>query len=131
MHNKMARCFSKICLIIILIISIFAFGCNSSKQVFDGSRTSNDNQFIFEYDILNDTKTHNMLLEEGAIVAVAIDNVSGRLDIIVAGSDGVEIYRGNNASSGEFKLIIPKTNTYNFSVTGKDAKGSVSFTVTD
>ncbi|WP_026477666.1 PPC domain-containing protein [Alkaliphilus transvaalensis] len=116
-------------LIFIIIVSISLIGCN--KQVFDGSRTSNDKQFLLEYDILNDTKTHNIQLEEGDIIAVFIENISGRLDITVADVDGTEIYRGNNASSGKFNLTIPKTNTYTFIVIGKKAKGSVGFMVTE
>ncbi len=43
--------------------------------------------------------------------------------------DGEEIYRGDDASSGSFSLEIPKTGTYKFSVTGTNAKGSVSFKI--
>lgn len=97
--------------------------------MFDGSRTSNDVQFVMNCSVLNDTKTHEMRLEKDEIIDVAIESLSGRVDIIVEDSEGNEIYRGNDADSGKFQLIITETSTYKFTVTGRDAKGSVSFKV--
>lgn len=111
------------------LIFIFSMGC--SKQVFDGSRTSNDNQFIMSYSVLNRTETHEMKLEEGTIINVTIENKSGQLDIVIAGTSGQEIYKGNNAVSGNFTVQIPKTDTYKVSITGRKAKGSVSFIAAD
>lgn len=117
----------KLFFIIILFIAtpIFTTGCK--PQVFDGSSTGNDSQFIVEYSVLNTTKTHEMALEEGATVNVEIENVSGRVDILVTDSAGESIYKGDDASSGEFTIGIPKTDTYEFSVTGNKARGRVSF----
>jgi hypothetical protein len=72
-----------------------------------------------------------MKLEEGTIINVTIENKSGQLDIVVAGTSGQEIYKGNNAVSGNFTVQIPKTDTYKFSITGRKAKGSVSFIAAD
>lgn len=118
-------------LIIGLAVLIFIFSMGCSKQVFDGNRSSNDKQFIMNYSVLNRTETHEMKLEEGTIVNVTIENKSGHLDIVVAGTSGREIYKGNNAVSGNFTVQIPKTDTYKFSITGTKAKGSVSFIATD
>jgi hypothetical protein len=111
------------------LVIFFTAGCG--KQVFNGSSTGNDTQFLLDYSILNCTKTHEMKLKEGTNINVIIESSSGRVDILVVGSNGDEIYRGDNASSGEFALKIPKSDTYKFSVTGSDAKGSVSFKTSD
>lgn len=117
-------------LLIIIFIFIMAITAGCDKQpTFDGSRTSNDVQFIMEYSVLNDTKTHEMELKQGSIIDVIIENKSGRLDIIVKSADGQEIYRGNNASSDKFSINIQKTGKYKFLVTGAKAKGSISFKV--
>lgn len=108
-----------------ILIIVAASGCG--RQVFNGSRTGNDKQFIMDYSVLNRTETHEMNLEQGSIVDVVIENNSGRVDILVTDADGQEIYRGDDASSSKFSLNIPKTGTYKFSVTGSKAKGSVSF----
>lgn len=111
-----------------LLLSLFT-GCG--KQIFDGSRTGNDKQFIMDYTVLNKTETHEMKLDKGAKVDVAIKNKSGRLDVIVESADGKEIYKGNDIESGQFTLEIKDSGTYKFTVTGAKAKGSVSFKVRD
>jgi hypothetical protein len=112
-----------------LVVLIIAAGC--TKQVFSGSFTGNDKQFIMDYSVLNCTKTHEIKLQEGTAINAIIENKSGRLSILVADANGEEIYRGDNAASGKFSLTIPKTETYKFSVTGSKAKGSVSFKVAE
>lgn len=113
-------------LISALLLSLFT-GCG--KQIFDGSRTGNDKQFIMDYKVLNKTETHEMKLDKGAKVDVAIKNKSGRLDVIVESADGKEIYKGNDIESGQFTLEIEDSGTYKFTVIGAKAKGSVSFKV--
>jgi hypothetical protein len=116
-------------LILSMLILVIATGC--SEQVFDGSRTSNDAQFVMDYSILNCAKTHEIKLKKGAIINVIIESESGRVDILVEEVNGEEIYKGDNATSNEFSLNIVKTGTYMFTVTGNDAKGSVSFKIAD
>ncbi len=110
-----------------VLILVIATSCN--KQVFNGNRTGNDEQFIMDYSVLNKTDSQEMELKEGTIIDVIIENESGRVDILVAEVDGEKIYRGDDASSSSFSLEIPKTGTYKFSVTGTNAKGNVSFKV--
>lgn len=107
-----------------LVLLIFT-GCVR----FNGSRTSNDAQFIMKYSILNDTKTHEMKLKEGTIIDVVIENKSGRLDVLITDENGEKIYKGDDTLSGKFSIRILKTGTYKFVVTGKKAKGGVSFKV--
>jgi len=101
-------------LYLILIIStlmlLVVAGCG--KQEFDGSCTANDVQFIVDYKVLNCTKIHEMELVEGSAIDVMIENKSGRLDILITDSSGEKIYKGDDASSGEFSFEILKTDTY-------------------
>ena len=117
-------------LIILCMVLLFgAVGCQT--QVFVGNSTSSAKQFLLDYTILNSTKTHDIKLEKGSTVNVIIENKSGNLDIIISDTNGEKIYKGDNAASGKFSLQIPKTDTYKFSVTGRNAKGSVSFKIAD
>ena len=84
-----------------------------------------------DYSILNCTKTHDIKLEKGTTINVVIKNKYGNLHIFVSNSNGEEIYKGDNPTSGKFSLEVPKTDTYKFSVTGSNANGSVSFKVAD
>ncbi|NLM36137.1 MAG: hypothetical protein GX206_11915 [Clostridiales bacterium] len=113
--------------IVFIFIIIFATACN--KVVFDGSRTSNDKQFIMEYSVLSETQSHEMKLEQGAIIDVDIENKAGKLAILIADEDGNEIYRGDDAKTSAFSVKTPKASNYKISVTGKKAKGKVSFKV--
>jgi hypothetical protein len=53
------------------------------------------------------------------------------LDILVEDINGEVIYKGNNVSTGEFSIVIPKTNNYIITVSGKKAIGSVAFKVVE
>jgi hypothetical protein len=48
------------------------------------------------------------------------------LDILISDSNREKVHKGDNVTSG-FSIEIPGTDTYTFSVTGENAKGSVSF----
>jgi hypothetical protein len=116
-------------MILSLLILLIATGCR--KPMFSGNNISNDKQWLLEYSILNSTKTHDIKLEKGASIEVNIENKSGDLDILISDSNQEKIYKGDNATSGEFSVKVPKADTYKFSVTGSNAKGSVSFKITD
>jgi hypothetical protein len=117
-------------ILIITMCFLLAFsvaGCR--KQVFNGNRSSNDTQFVMDYSILNRTETHEMELKENSIIDVSVDNKAGSLDIVVISPIGEEIYRGDDASSGEFSINIDKQGVYKFSVKGSNSKGAFSFKV--
>lgn len=117
-------------ILLITLLLGFIVGCGP-EQVFDGSRTSNDTQFVMEYDVLNETKTHEMELEEGAMINVIVQNDSGQVNIVVEDSNGEVVYQGGHASSTNFTFGISSAGRYTFSVTGSKAKGGVSFKVVE
>jgi hypothetical protein len=121
----------KLSISVILIALILVITTSCSKQVYSGSFTGNDVQFITDYSILNGTKTSEMKLKEGTKINVVIESKSGNVNVLIADANGEKIYKGDNATSGKFSLTVPKTGTYIFSVTGHNAKGGVSFKVAD
>lgn len=119
----------RLCVLIIFVFLIMFF-CGCANQVFNGSSTANDEQFILSYSVLNCEKTHQMTLDEGSVINVSIKNGKGRIDVLVSGSNGQVLYKGDDAYNNEFKLTVRQSDTYNFSVTGKNAKnGNISFIV--
>lgn len=108
-----------------IILLFFVTACN--KPEFNGNRTGDDSRFIMDYTMMNKTETHELKLEQGDSVNVSIESQSGRLDILFTDSSGNEIYKGDNAASGSYVLEIIKSDIYIITVTGKNAKGSVSF----
>lgn len=71
-----------------------------------------------------------MKLQRGTTIKGIVESESGHVDILVEDAKGDEIYNNINAKSVECSLKITRTDTYKFSVSGSDAKGSVSFKVT-
>jgi hypothetical protein len=82
---------------------------------------------MIEYKVLNKTDSAEMQLSRGDVVDVEIVSNSGKVDVQVMHSDGTEIYRGNDAKTGSFKLNITNAGFYTISVSGDNANGSVRF----
>lgn len=98
-----------------------------NNQVFSGSKTSNDNQFLLDFDILNSTISSTMPLLEGEMVETSINIKKGDVDIFVENENGISAYRGNDVETSKFIIGIKETGTYTFSVKGSKAEGSVYF----
>lgn len=111
-------------ILFLLLFTAFFTGCGYSE--FNGSRTGNESQFIMEYKVLNKTDSQLMQLEEGDKVDFEIVSEAGRLDIVVWKEEEDPIYTGTDIPTGPFQITITESGTYNFSVTGRRARGSVS-----
>lgn len=94
---------------------------------FNGSSTGNDTQFIMEYSILNKSDYRNMTLKSGDIINTSIVSDSGSVSIEVENSKGEIIYSDEDIPTSDFEIAIPQEDTYKFTVTGHNAKGSVKF----
>ena len=118
----------KISLTVCTLISILVLTACGTK--FDGSRTGNDSEFIMEYSVLNTTDAQDLTVESGDTISANIVVDKGSLSIKIQ-KDGEEpIYESDGISaSNEFDVEIDESGTYTVEVTGKKAKGSVSFTV--
>lgn len=101
-------------------------GCDNN-QTFSGSRTSNDNQFLVDFDVLNSTVNSKMPLSKGEKIETTIVLLKGVLDIIVKSENDTIAYQGNDVESCKFIIEIEEKGTYTFYVTGYKAKGSVCF----
>ena len=102
-------------------------GCGSNS-VFDGSRSANEGGFQMDYAVLNREESADLYLEEGDQLRFSFAHSSGSIDVII-GQEGKEpLYRGTDQKNGEFSLPVSEAGTYHISVTGHQAKGSVSFT---
>ena len=119
---KQAAC---VCMLAAMIILLT--GCRTGS-VFDGSRVSDASGFRMEYSILNREESAGLDLTEGDRLQVSLSHTEGSVDMTV-GMDGHEpIYRGNGQQNAEFVLEILEKGNYHISVTGHQAKGSISFT---
>ena len=114
-----------ICMFAAMILLLTGCGTGS---VFDGSRVSDASGFRMEYSILNREETAELVLQAGEQLRVTLSHTEGTVDVTV-GMEGQEpIYRGNGHQNADFILEIAETGNYHISVTGHQAKGSISFT---
>ena len=113
-----------VCLIMALALSLVACGTD-----FDGSRIGNDSEFIMEYKMLNTTDSQDLNLEAGDKIKANIVVDSGDVAVKIE-KDGEPVYEGEGlVSYNEFTVTAEESGIYKVTVTGKKAKGSVSFTV--
>jgi hypothetical protein len=115
-------------IILTLLVVVSGFSACAERK-FDGSKTGDNENFTVSYSILNTTLTHEMELEAGAVIDVEISDQSGRVDVLVTDENGGVVYKCDEAPTSSFKLEIDKAGVYTFSVTGKRARGGVSFVV--
>ena len=102
-------------------------GCGTGS-VFDGSRVSDASGFRMEYGILNQEESADLNLAEGNRLKVSLSHTEGFVDVTVGMEGQGPIYRGNGQQNADFSLEIAETGNYQISVTGHQAKGSITFT---
>ena len=94
---------------------------------FNGSSTGNDTQFIMEYSIFNTSDHRKLSLKTGDVIDTVVVSDDGSVDIQVENSAGEAIYSETDVPTSEFEISISQDDVYTFTVTGHEAKGSVSF----
>ena len=106
---------------------LFSAACTSE---FDGSRIGNDSEFIVEYKILNKTDSQSLKIQSGDTIIAEIIVNGGTLAIKIQKDGEPPIYEQSViSSSGKFDLTVDESGIYTVTVSGTNAKGSVSFTV--
>ncbi|MGL6173523.1 MAG: hypothetical protein ACRC1P_02835 [Cellulosilyticaceae bacterium] len=94
---------------------------------FNGSRSGNENQFIIEYDMFNGMDSQVLSINQGEQMAINIVTNAGEVEVEVKKDNEEAIYTGTHRSNMSFTLGIDKSGSYRCTVTGRKAKGSVSF----
>lgn len=124
---KIIKYFFTMIVIIMLGVNICACGINEDAT-FNGSRASDEEHFDIDFEILNGTYTHDLVMNEGDSIALTIEKESGSISLLIQKESKDAIYRGDDVEAGTFEVVISEAGTYTLSVTGKKAKGHVVFT---
>ena len=115
------------CVCMLAAMLFLLTGCRTGS-VFDGSRVANASEFQMEYSALNREEAAELVLQAGEQLRVTLSHTEGTVDVTV-GMEGQEpIYRGNGHQNADFILEIAESGNYHISVSGHQAKGSISFT---
>lgn len=119
MHNRFTK--------IIIIISHFLLltGC---VVEFDGSRTSNENQFIIDVKMMNKEENHVLYLNDGDMLEVNSEISKGEMQAsIVYEETNESIYEGNLKGDFKFIITVHSDGNYIIHVNGKNASGYIEF----
>lgn len=112
---------------IMVVLSLFLNACG---YYFEGSRLGNDSGLVMEYKMLNKTDSQDLTVEAGDIIHAEIEVEGGQLTLKIQKGDELPVYESAGVTSSDiFDIEIKESGIYTVTVTGKRAKGSVSFTV--
>lgn len=124
------RKIKSVCLLMIMVVLLSCLcACQVDENAtFNGSKTGDEKHFDIEFEILNDTYSHDLFVNEGDNIEVSIERTSGSISVSVQNESGDSVYRGDDVDTCKFDVVISEGGTYTLRVTGKKAKGHVAFT---
>lgn len=97
---------------------------------FDGSRIGNDSSLVMDYRVLNKTDSQDLTAASGDVIHMKLVVDGGSLSVKLQRAGAAPIYENSRISaSEEVDIPIEEDGTYTATVTGRGARGSVSFTV--
>ncbi len=117
------------CALALLLLCLSLTACGNENASFHGSRTSDGEQFMMEYSVLNMTEKRSFALNTGDVIDVDLVSEAGDLSVVIQKGDETPIYRGNGLPTSHFQVTARDGGTYDVAVTGRQAKGSVRFVV--
>lgn len=115
-----------LCFVFIFVSSFAVSACGNEDDIFNGSRMGNDSQFVMEYTMLNTTESQVLELDAGDILDVEVVSDGGEVTIVIQKEDEEPIYESENASTDMFQIAIDEGGSYEVTVIGENAEGSVS-----
>lgn len=116
-----------ICILSTVFVMLLLVACNGIGMSFSGSRIGNDSQLTMKYSVFNTTYDQYLVMEKGDVIDADIESESGTLSVTIQSEDGETVYENEDVPTGTFQIEISKKGTYKLEVTGKKAKGSLSF----
>lgn len=93
------------------------------------TRRGGDDFFSLEMGPLNSTMAESFSMDQGDAVDARVSLTSGELFISIGQNGQKPIYEGRNPELGSFRVNIPEAGNYLLTISGKRAKGSVSFQI--
>lgn len=114
--------------VLFFMISNLCACATHERTIFNGNKIGDEDHFDLDFKRLNTTYTHDMVLNEGDSIEVAVTKELGEISLLIQSDSGDVAYRGDDVDSGVFEVVVTKPGTYTLSVTGQKAGGQVVFT---
>ena len=105
-----------------LAIPFILYGTQSE---FSGNRVKSREQYILEFERMNQEDSHALALHEGDTLSVEFAIDRGRVDLFIGMAGAEALYRGNDIDSGSFVLTAPKDGDYQITIQAKHAAGYI------
>lgn len=119
---------SKILGILSLLLILSSCASNTNEIKFNVHRAGNDEELILLYRVLNQTISQELTLKKSDKVISEIDNQSGKIAVEFLNENKDKVFKKSYKDEKDnFTFEVPEDGKYIIAVTGKDAKGSVSF----
>ncbi len=114
----------------VLIITLLVISLTACGSRFNGSRRGNSRELTMDYKIFNMTYSQDFTVDPGETIKAVITVKRGSLAIKIQKDNEEPVYQNDNFSkSGEFDVEIQEGGIYTVTLTGRNTKGRVSFTV--
>lgn len=116
-------------LVVIAVMALLLCACVANHNAsFNGSKTGDEDHFEIDFEMLNATYTHELVMKEGESIEVSIEKESGEISVLIQQDSHDPVYKGDDVQDGDFNVVISEAGAYTLSVTGEKAKGHVVFT---
>ncbi len=114
----------------IVCIAVVLLSLTACGSGFSGVRIGNGSAFILDYQMLNETDSQKLRVRAGDTIHASIEAEDGSVSVCIQKEEEDPVYEGKDLSfSSEYDIQIEHKGIYTVTVTGKKAKGAVSFTV--
>lgn len=111
---------------LVLLICLSACAARN-ESTFNGSILANEDQYILEYQMMNQTETQSFEMAKGDRISVEVVSDAGVLDVMIQKGDDEPVYQGHQLPTGSFEITVHEAGSYAITVTGIKAKGSIRF----
>lgn len=117
----------KIKMLFLAIIVALGLTACSNQDGFAGNIVADDTYYDMTFDWLNTTYTYDMYLEQGDGIEVFLEKERGKVSVLIQCEDEEAVYQGDDMEPSSFAVNIKETGNYTVKITGKEAKGHISF----
>lgn len=117
----------KIKMLFLAIIVALGLTACSNQDGFAGNIVADDTYYDMTFDWLNTTYTYDMYLEQGDGIEVFLEKERGKVSVLIQCEDEEVVYQGDDMEPSSFAVNIKETGNYTVKITGKEAKGHISF----
>lgn len=112
-------------LLCVIAAAVLGFLHYRGRGVFSGDLVKDPDRYTLRFDEMNREDSHSLTLNGGDTLSVDFSIERGHADLVIGEPGEEPVYRGNDIKDGLFDLTIPRTGTYQITVSGKHAKGSI------